>query len=144
MSALQGLSQNADKNQKKVLNTSSLFMENNEDLIHGRTDGSIPMITDFCSLREVKDIWDSWDPFYKTLLDIINGNIINENVLAVSQSMWSQDRNSESSVCVCVEISGYDANGFAGLVYSPLDTFAHLEITGSVSTSPCDLSLEEW
>ena len=144
MSALEGPSQNANKNQQNLLNTSSLFTENNGDLIHGRTDGSIPMITDFCSLREVKEIWDSWDPFYKTLLDIMNGNIINENVLALSQSMWSQDRNSESSVCVCVEISGYDANGFAGPVYSPLDSFAHLEITGSVSTSPCDLSVEEW
>ena len=45
---------------------------------------------------------------------------------------------------VFVEISGYDADGFAGTVHSPLDTFAHLEITGSISTSPCDLSVEEW
>jgi len=93
---LQGPSQNADKNQ---LNTSSLFTENNGDLIHGRTDGAIPMITDFCLLQEMKEIWDSWHPFHKTLLNIINFNVINENVFALSQSMWSQGRNSESSVC---------------------------------------------
>jgi len=89
MSALQGLSQNVHKNQEKVVNISNSFITNHEDLIHGRTDGSIPMITDYCLLQQMKDIWDSWEPFFENAMEIVNGDASIADVVSLDLKMWS-------------------------------------------------------
>ena len=92
-SALMGLNQNTEMNRAKMQNSSSTYIQNHYYIVHGLSMGSrtIPKITDYCLLQELKAIIDKYDdPYYEVVEDVIDGAGANDdNVLALDKAMWS-------------------------------------------------------